>query len=59
MIIISIRIIFGIQRHRIVSARVERMTFQNALDGHIAAFQRTMLLDGFNAVVAACRIEPA
>lgn len=59
MIILSIRIIPGVQRYGIIPAGMERMAFQDALDCHVAAFESAMFLHGFNAVVAAGGIEPA
>lgn len=59
MILFSIRIVFGIQGYRIITARVERMAFQYTLYSHPAPLQRPVLLNRFYAVIAACRVEPA
>src|SRR5437016_5873375 len=46
-------------RNGIISARVERMTLEDASDSKPAAFQRSIALDCFVRVARARRLEPA
>src|SRR5699024_1849480 len=52
-------IIFRIQRHRVVSAGMERMALQYPFGRQPGPFQSTMFPDCLNAVIRTCRIEPA
>ena len=45
--------------HRVVTAGMERMTAQNALDSQPSALERAVLCDGLQGIFAARWIEPA
>src|SRR5947207_8842792 len=44
-------------RHRIIPARMERMTFENPADSEPRAFERAMARDGLVGVARARRLE--